>query len=220
MIRRVMFTVILVLTSAAALSAQEKKKTGDEQPPEKKINSKEDPAHEELREVKKAMTDAFNKKDIDALLKHVHPEAIVTWQNGEVSRGPEGVRKYYERMLVGEKSVLEKVTADPEMTDFAFLIGTPPVAAVAYGKLKDHYKLRDGTEIDMNSLFSVTVAKHDGRWLIVSFHGSTNVFDNSVLKVAITKTMWWTGGIAGAAALLLGLILGLIVGWLLAGRKA
>ncbi len=216
MIHRWTITVVLLLTGAAALPAQDQKKTGSEQPPTKKDSSKEDPAHDELRDVKKAMTDAFNKKDIDALLKHVHPEAIVTWQNGEVSRGPEGVRKYYERMLVGDNSVLEKVSADPEVTDLALLIGSPPTTAVAYGKLKDHYKLRDGTEIDMNSLFSATLAKHDGRWLIVSFHGSTNVFDNSVLKVAITKVMWWTGGIAGAVALLIGLS----CGWLLAGRKA
>jgi ketosteroid isomerase-like protein len=207
--------IVVLLLGVGSASVAQDNKAGNEPPLKKEVPAKDDAAHDELREVKKAMTDAFNKKDLDALLKYVHPDAVVTWQNGEVSRGPAGVRKYYERMLVGDQSVLKSVTADPEVTDLALLIGTPPTTAVAYGKLKDHYKLRDGTEIAMDSLFSATLVKQEGRWLIVSFHGSTNVFDNSVLKVAITKTMWWTGGIAAAVALLIGLI----AGRLLFGRK-
>ena len=61
-------TVVLLLAIGSAGFSQEKKKADNDQPPPKKeLASKEDPAHEELREVKKAMTDAFNKKDIDAL---------------------------------------------------------------------------------------------------------------------------------------------------------
>lgn len=212
---RTFIIIVVVLVGAGTAALAQDKKTGTEPPLKKDALAKDDAAHDELREVKKAMTDAFNKKDLDALLTHVHPDAVVTWQNGEVSRGPAGVRKYYERMLVGDKSVLVSVTAAPEVTDLALLIGTPATTAVAYGKLKDHYKLRDGTEIDMDSLFSATLVKQDGRWLIVSFHGSTNVFDNSVLRVAVVKTMWWTGGIAAAVALLVGLI----AGRLLFGRK-
>jgi uncharacterized protein (TIGR02246 family) len=176
----------------------------------------ENPAHDELRELKKALTDAFNKKDIDGLLKHVHTEAVITWQNGEVSRGPEGIRKYYKKVLEGENSYLTKVQADPEVADLSVLIGNPPTTAVAYGKLRDVYTLRTGGEIGMDSLFSATAVKQDGRWVIVSFHGSTNVFDNSVLRLAVTNTMWWTGALAGVVALLLGLV----IGWAVFARKA
>ncbi|MBI3823091.1 MAG: nuclear transport factor 2 family protein [Planctomycetes bacterium] len=178
-----------------------------------KKHDEKHPAHDELRKLKAELVDAFNKKDIDALLKHVHPDAVVTWQNGEVTRGPDGVRKYYDRVLGGDKSYLTKVKADPEVTDFSVLIGDLPTTAVAYGKLRDVYTLREGGEINMDSLFSVTAVKQaDGRWLIVSFHGSTNVFDNSVLNYAVKKTMWWTGGGVGAVALLLGLGAGFFLG--------
>src|SRR5437660_551297 len=138
--------VVALLIAPIAIHAQDKK-------------DKEDPAHDELREVKKAMTEAFKTKDLEGLLKHVHKDAVVTWQNGEVSRGHEGIRKYYDRMLTGPDSILEKVDAEPYLPKNAELYGKPPHTAVASGELHDKYKLRDGTEIDMKSLFSATLVK-------------------------------------------------------------
>ena len=46
----------------------------------------EDPAHAELRALRDALVDAVNKKDVDALLRHLHPDVVVTWLNAEVSR--------------------------------------------------------------------------------------------------------------------------------------
>jgi ketosteroid isomerase-like protein len=206
---RCLLLVAVLLLGPVALPAQDKSKDNDQQ---SKKEKKEDPNHEELREVKKALTDAFKNKDLDALLKHVHKNVVVTWQNGEVSRGHDGIRKYYDRMLTGNDSVLDKVDADPELPELSILYGDPPRTAVAFGKLHDKYKLRDGTDIDMQSLFSATLAKQDGKWLIVNFHASTNVFDNDVLKLAVSKTMWLAGGIAGIAGLILGLIVGRLMG--------
>jgi ketosteroid isomerase-like protein len=205
----------LFFVSAIAM-AQDKK--DDKKPEEKKKD--EHPAHDELRAVKSALEDAFNKKDVDALLKHVHKNVVVTWQNGEVSRGHQGetksghkgIKEYYDRMLTGEASVLAKVEAKPELEELSILYGDPPTTAIAYGKLKDEYKLRDGTLIKMDSRFSAALVKEDGKWLIVNFHGSTNVFGNAVMDMAIKKTMWMTAGAVGLAALLIGLIIGRLMG--------
>jgi uncharacterized protein (TIGR02246 family) len=213
--RRILCCVVCLLVTCI-LPAQHAKIAGSDDVPKKNAPGKDDPAHDELRQLKQALVDAFNKKDVEGLVKNVHPEAVITWQNGEVSRGPDGIRNYNKRVLEGDKSYLTKVQADPEVTDLSVLIGDPPTTAVAYGKLHDVYTLRDGGELAMDSLFSATCVKQDGRWVIVSFHGSTNVFDNGVINVAVKKTMWWTGGIAGGGALLLGFI----GGWLLGRRKA
>lgn len=217
--QRCLWIVAAMLLSSAVANAQDKKKDESEQKP-----VKENPAHEELREVKKGMEEAFNKKDLDALLKYVHKDAVVTWQNGEVSRGHagetkvghKGIKEYYDRMLSGDKSILSKVEAKPDLEEFSILYGDPPTTAVAYGKLKDKYYLRDGTTIDMDSRFSATLVKEDGKWLIVSFHGSADVFNNAVMKMAITKVMWITAGAVGLGALLVGLIVGRLMG----GKKA
>lgn len=216
MLRRTPLVAVLLL-AAWTVHAQEKSKSDkDSKSGSAEPAVKEDPAHEELREVKKAMTDAFNKKDLDALLKYVHKDVVVVWQNGEVSRGQDEIRAYYKRMLGGDSSVLLKVEANPTMKENSKLYGSPATTAVAVGDLNDKYKLRDGTEIDMQSKFSATLVKEEGKWLIVSFHGSANVFQNDVLKYAINRTMWLAGSIGSVVALVLGLILGRVLG----GRKA
>ncbi len=209
--------VAVLLCCVGPASSQDKKKADNDQAPLKKDGAaKENAAHDELREVKKAMTDAFNKKDLDALLKHVHKDVVVTWQDGKVSRGHDEIKKYYNTMLTGNQSVLIKVEADPVLPENSILYGEPPTTAVAFGLLNDKYSLREGTNIDMQSRFSATLVKEDGKWLIVNFHGSADVFRNEVLNLAVSRTMWITGSSVAVVALLIGLILGRLMG----GKKA
>ena len=63
--------------------------------------NKEDPAHEELRALRKGLVEAIQKNDVDDLLTYLDPDVVVTWQNGEVSRKPDGVKAYYDRMMKG-----------------------------------------------------------------------------------------------------------------------
>jgi hypothetical protein len=62
------------------------------------VTAAEDPAHEELRTLRLSIIDAINKGDIDSVIKHVHPDAVITWQNSEVCRGQKGLREFFERM--------------------------------------------------------------------------------------------------------------------------
>jgi ketosteroid isomerase-like protein len=191
--------VVLVCCLSGPVRAQDKKD--------------EDPAHEELRSVRKALIESFNKRDVDGLLKHVHKDVVVTWQNGEVSRGHAGIRKYFERMLVGDNSVVVEIKADPELPELSSLYGgKTPNTAVAYGTLNDHYQLRDGMDFKMNSLFSATLVKENGQWWIVNFHASTNMFDNEVLHQTVKKTMIYSAGAGLAAGLLLAGIVWFVVG--------
>ena len=57
------------------------------------------------------LVDAFNKADVDRLLSHLDPDVVLTWQNGEVCRGPEAVRAYYNRMMTAPDHVVAKITA-------------------------------------------------------------------------------------------------------------
>jgi len=179
------------------------------QPPEKPA---EQPAHAELRAVREALIDAFKKRDLDGILKHLHKNVVVTWQNGEVSRGHDGVKAYYDKTMVGDKSIVVDVKAAPEVTELSVLYGGEnPHTAVAYGKLSDTYKLRDGMDFPMNSLWSATLVKEDGRWQIVDYHASTNVFESPVTKIAVQKSML-TAGLAGLG---LGAIIGILLAVLL-----
>ena len=169
----------------------------------------EDPAHAELRTLRDALVDAVNKKDVDALLRQLHPDVVVTWQNAEVSRKHAGVRAYLARMLEGPDRIVDEFTTNPAVDELTILHGGD--TGISFGSSRDHFKLRGGQSFDLNSRWSATVVRQDGRWLIASFHASVNMFDNPLLAGAQRLAL---GGAAGA------LILGLVAGYVVARRRA
>lgn len=158
------------------------------------------------------LVDAFNKGDVDRLMSHLDPDAIITWQNGEVTRGPQGVRAYYDKMMTGPNRIVSKLTAEPVVDD-RHIYGD---WAVSWGNLHDDYVLTDGSTFRFDSRFTATIARRGDTWKVTSFHASVNAFDNPILGVAVKKTGAWAGGIAG----LVGMLVGGVIGRLLGKRKS
>jgi ketosteroid isomerase-like protein len=158
------------------------------------------------------LVDSFNKGDVDRLLSHLDPDVVATWQNGEVCRGPEAVRAYYNKMMVGPDRVVAKLSANPVVDD-RHVYGD---WAVSWGNLHDAYELKDGSRFTFDSRFTATIARRGAEWKVTSFHASINAFDNPVLKIVAKKSGTW----AGVAAGLLGLVAGVGLGLLVRRRKA
>jgi len=168
----------------------------------------EDPAHAELRALRDSLVDAVNKKDIEALLRQLHPDVVVTWQNAEVSRKPEGVRAYLARMLHGSDRMVDDFTTSVAVDELTILHGGD--TGISFGSSRDHFKLRSSQSFDLNSRWSATVVRHDGRWVVGAFHASVNLFDNPLLVGAQRLAL---GGSIGA------LIVGTVLGYLMGRRR-
>lgn len=54
-----------------------------------------------LRALLGDVVNALNERDIDAVLKHMDNDVVVTYYNGVVTKGPAAARAYYARMLIG-----------------------------------------------------------------------------------------------------------------------
>ena len=169
----------------------------------------EDPAHAELRALRDELVDAVNKRDMPRLLRHLHPDVVVSWQNAEVSRHPDGVRAYLARMLEGPNSIVEGFTTDVTVDELTILHGGD--TGVSFGSSRDRFALRGGQSFELNSRWSATLVRFEGRWVIASFHSSSNLFDNPLLNGAKRLA---TYGAAGA------LFVGLVVGFLIGRRRA
>lgn len=172
----------------------------------------EDPAHEELRTLRRQLVEAINKNDIDALLTHLDRNVVITWMDGTVSRGQQGVREYIEEMTKGANRKINSYKSEPEVDDLTHLYGDTGVAS---GKSRDEVVQTDGQTFVINTRFTATLVKKDGEWNVASFHGSTSMFDNPVLHIAVRRTAMWTGAIAGGV----GLAVGILATWLLRRRK-
>src|SRR5439155_13069565 len=101
------------------------------------------------------LVDSFNKGDVDRLLSHLDPDSVITWQNGEVCRGPDAVRAYYNRMMTAPDHVVAKISANPVVDD-RHVYGD---WAVSWGNLHDDYELNDGSKFKFDSRFTATIAR-------------------------------------------------------------
>jgi ketosteroid isomerase-like protein len=153
--------------------------------------------------LREGLIDSFVKADIDRLLTFLDPDVVVTWQNGEVCRGPEAVRAYYTRMMTGPNRIVREVKATPEVLGRHVYNDW----AVSWGNLRDHFVLTDGSELPFNTVFTATIAKRGDRWLVRGFHASVNAFENPVLGIAIKKTAVRTA----ALTLVVGFALGFLI---------
>jgi ketosteroid isomerase-like protein len=165
----------------------------------------DEPIHDELRALKRDAETALNKRDLDGLLRFAESRAVATWQDAQVSRGHDGVRTYYEKMLGGDDSIVRDVSTEIVVDELAHLYGGD--TAVSSGDMVQHFQLRDGMKFDLNSRWTATLVLADNQWRIAGFHVSANLFDNPVLSMAVRKTMLWSAAIAG----LIGLVVGLLV---------
>ena len=190
--RLVCLSMLIVVAAGTAVAAQ----------------PAEDPAHAQLRALRDNLVEAVNKRDVNRLLQSLEPDVVVTWQNSEVSRKPEGVRGYITRMLDGPNSIVESFTTTPVVDELTILYGGD--AGVVFGSSRDSFRLRSGQSFDLDSRWTATVVNTGAGWKIASFHASTNLFDNPLLAAA--KRF-------GIIAAIVALIVGFAAGFFVARRR-
>ncbi|MEX2287413.1 MAG: nuclear transport factor 2 family protein [Planctomycetaceae bacterium] len=192
----------LVLVCACLFSTAawaQDKSTGDEA------------VHDELRAMRKSLTEALTKGDIEGQLAHVHPNVVATWQNNRVVRGEDGLRKFLAEINAGNQKVFQGYTVPPEADELTILYGGD--TGIAFGKSVPHYKYL-GMEFDLENRWTATLVKDDGRWKIAAYHVSGNIADNPLLTVA-KKSATWVGGVC----LVVGIVVGSIVTMILKRKR-
>jgi ketosteroid isomerase-like protein len=178
--------------------------------------------HAALRALRDSLIDAWNRRDMDALTAHVDPNVVVTWQNGEVSRGPEGIRKFYDEVMVGPNRIISDISSKLTVDELSILHGDD--TAIASGSIHDDLTLSHsiaraafldvGNKLSMDSRWTATAVKKDGQWKLASYHVSLDAFSNPILDKAIS-TAKRTALLAGIG----GVLAGAILAWFLGRRR-
>ena len=162
-----------------------------------------------------ALVEATNKPDLDLMFQHVTEDAVVTWQNAEVSRGHQGLRAYYDRMMTGPDRIVASLKTTAQTDERTRLYGTDKSSGIAFGSLEQDFTLTHGMSFHLSSRWTAHVVKDAGKWKVSAFHVSANLFDNPVLQLAARRTAAWTAGVA----LPVGFLLGLAGMWAVSRRR-
>jgi ketosteroid isomerase-like protein len=161
------------------------------------VAAAENPAHEELRVLRTEIIDAITRGDIDAVIQHVHPDVVVTWQNSEVCRGHAGLLEFFHRM---GKNSFRGYKLPPTPDELTVLHGDD--TGISFGETAAEYNLL-GRKYEIRSRWTATLVKQDGRWLLAGYHISMNALDNPLLNSAKNGVY-----LAGAVSLLFGVLIG------------
>jgi uncharacterized protein (TIGR02246 family) len=165
--------------------------------------------HNELRKMRDDMLAAIARSDFEAILPYLHPNVVFTPMNGEVSRGPQEIRAYFDKMLKGPNALVKSIRLGVEVDRLADFYGD---TALAFGSSNDQYALSSGMEFQVQTRWTASLVRENGRWLITAFHSSANAFDNPILDKARQLAMLQWGGIGIVAGALIGVLVGRTVG--------
>ncbi len=149
---------------------------------------------------------ALNKQQFDTITPLLADDVVAVFLDAEVARGPAAVTAYIDKFLSGDAAILKGYTATATLGDSARFFGD---VAVADGTSTDVFDLADGSQLQIDSVWSVTLSKTTGSWKIVQMHFSANLFDNPLMAEAQERIVLF---------LVLAAIVGLIVGFLI-GRR-
>ena len=151
----------------------------------------------------------INEQNVERMIAQMHPDATVTWLNGEISRGHDAIRSYYQRMVKCERRYLDKYTTAAKVDAPARFYGEGTVA-VADGSAQDEFVPVGRAPFGLDSRWTATSARIGGEWKVVALHLSTNVFTNPLMDEAKRAAIY--AGAGGAAG-------GLLLGWLIGRRR-
>jgi uncharacterized protein (TIGR02246 family) len=165
--------------------------------------------HDELRKLRDEVLAAVARNDFDAILPHFHPQAVFTPMNHQVCRGPQEIRAYFDKMMKGPGAVVKSIRIDVEVDRLTDLYGD---TGVAFGTASNHYTLMRGVEFSVQTRWTCSLVRENGRWLITAFHSSADVFDNPILEQEKQAAQLKWGGIALVAGALIGALLGIAIG--------
>lgn len=200
-IRRTLLTLLCISQLAATAAAQQQ---GIEPAT---ATAAEDPAHDELRQLREALTEAVLTGDVDAQLALTDENIVTTWQNNQVARGHDGLREFLKEMTAGAEDVFQGYTVRPTADDLSILHGGN--TAIAYGSSVPHYRYL-GMEFDLENRWTATLVKKDDQWKVAAYHVSANIADNPILNAA-RRSLWWAGGIGAAIGMIVGAIGGMSI---------
>jgi hypothetical protein len=153
---------------------------------------------------------ALNDQRYDALMPLLDENVVAIFLDGVVVRTPAEVTAYIDKFLGSDSAILKGFKTTAELGDQARFFGN---IAVADGTSNDVFDLADGSQLTIDSVWSVTLDKSSGNWKIVQIHFSTSVFDNPIVEAANDRLMMIVS-IAAVIALIVGLLLGRL------GRRA
>lgn len=178
----------------------------------KEVDSTREADHVLLRDLKSKFSEALNNRDVEALSACFAKNFVLTTVDQTTITSKEQLKEYWTKIFDSPDSIVAEMKSEPEADVLSQFIDENN--AFCYGFSKDTYKMKKGFTTVINSRWTATVVKENGKWLITTAHAGVNFFDNPVItrKAKFDHKLIAVGFVGG-------LLLGMLVRGLVRGKK-
>jgi ketosteroid isomerase-like protein len=97
-----------------------------------------------LRTILADIQAGINERDLDRILRHLSDDAVVTYQNADVTRGKAEISAYFNKNFNGSNPIIKRFTIRGEVAAPAVFIGD---TAVAYGTRTTRWSSRPAANL-------------------------------------------------------------------------
>jgi len=145
----------------------------------------------ELKEIYKSfntLSEAVNQVNVNQALNQIDNRIVFVNIPGTVTYGLEGIKKYFDIMLLAKDAYLKSAQFDFKIVGEPLIIDNR--IALANGHSINRYTFSTGNKMDMPVDWTGAMIKENGKWKVISLHVAGNVFKNPLLD-----KMYWIFGI-------------------------
>ncbi|NRA36752.1 MAG: hypothetical protein HRU15_01315 [Planctomycetes bacterium] len=162
-----------------------------------------------LQEVMKGVSKAFNERNVADLVSFFGAEFQMILADQSVYEDKAGLDSMVQQWFTAPDAPLTDLQFKPAADKESVFYNDNLVLSL--GSSEDTYILKNGESVVMNSRWSATLIKKEGKWKIINLHTGINVTDNAMLS-AVTDKMMNMIYILTVVALIIGAIVGFVVG--------
>jgi ketosteroid isomerase-like protein len=157
-----------------------------------------------LRERLATIESALNNKAFDQITPLLDESAVIVFLNAEVTRSIDQANAYFDKTLGSSNPILTDYTTKAAVGAPARFIGN---IAIADGSTRDTFVFADGSDMIVDTKWTVTMEKQGEGWKVLQLQFSSNLFDNPLVNSAKNNLVMFT-----VIAALAGIVIGFLTG--------
>ena len=157
-----------------------------------------------LRDLLGSIETALNEKSFDRVVPMLDEDVVIVFLNGEVTRGIDQARAYFEKTLGQSNPILSDYTTSATVGAPARFRGN---IALADGATRDRFVFATGSAMTVDTRWTVTLEKQGTAWKVLQLQFSSNLFDNPLVNSA-KRNLATFAAIAAVAGIVIGFLMG------------
>lgn len=160
----------------------------------------------QLQALLESVRNAVNTRDLKVLNECFSENFSATMIDQKIVTTRKGLEDYYREVFTGEKAMVKSLVIAPEAEAITRIYDER--FGTVYGRNLEKYELTDGKKFTIQSRWTASVVKTDGRWKIAAIHNGVNFVDNPVLTETRKSRKYFL-----AIGLVAGLAAGILIPW-------